>query len=139
MKIHSVEAFWLHVPLPAEKQHRSDFGHIEDEQVDALEHSSRGFAVLAVKGIELQSGAGVPVALPLDHVVLGVAPDAVLGPEGGRDFESIRRGQANQGIEDVGAVLGDRGLIADDPDPFALKGLGATLKEDVEALEDGRH
>lgn len=28
MKITSVEAVWLHVPLPAEQQHRSDFGHI---------------------------------------------------------------------------------------------------------------
>jgi len=28
VKITSVEAAWLHVPLPAEKQHRSDFGRI---------------------------------------------------------------------------------------------------------------
>ncbi len=28
MKIQSVEANWLHVPLPVEKQHRSDFGRI---------------------------------------------------------------------------------------------------------------
>ena len=28
MKIHSVDAVWLHVPLPAEKQHRSDFGQL---------------------------------------------------------------------------------------------------------------
>jgi L-alanine-DL-glutamate epimerase-like enolase superfamily enzyme len=28
VKIHSVEAVWLHVPLPAEKQHRSDFGQL---------------------------------------------------------------------------------------------------------------
>ena len=28
MKIQSVEAKWLHVPLPVEKQHRSDFGRI---------------------------------------------------------------------------------------------------------------
>ena len=28
MKISSVEALWLSVPLPAEKQHRSDFGRI---------------------------------------------------------------------------------------------------------------
>ena len=28
MKIQSVDAAWLHVPLPAEKQHRSDFGRI---------------------------------------------------------------------------------------------------------------
>ena len=28
MKISSVEAFWLSVPLPADKQHRSDFGRI---------------------------------------------------------------------------------------------------------------
>ncbi|MBK7644265.1 MAG: mandelate racemase/muconate lactonizing enzyme family protein [Planctomycetes bacterium] len=28
MKISSVEAVWLHVPLPAEKQHRSDFGQL---------------------------------------------------------------------------------------------------------------
>jgi L-alanine-DL-glutamate epimerase-like enolase superfamily enzyme len=28
VKIHSVDASWLHVPLPAAKQHRSDFGQI---------------------------------------------------------------------------------------------------------------
>ncbi|MBI5434395.1 MAG: mandelate racemase/muconate lactonizing enzyme family protein [Planctomycetes bacterium] len=28
MKIQSIEAAWLHVPLPADKQHRSDFGRI---------------------------------------------------------------------------------------------------------------
>jgi L-alanine-DL-glutamate epimerase-like enolase superfamily enzyme len=28
LKIESVDAVWLHVPLPAEKQHRSDFGRI---------------------------------------------------------------------------------------------------------------
>jgi L-alanine-DL-glutamate epimerase-like enolase superfamily enzyme len=28
VKIHSVDATWLHVPLPADKQHRSDFGQI---------------------------------------------------------------------------------------------------------------
>lgn len=28
MKIQSVEAAWLHVPLPAAQQHRSDFGHM---------------------------------------------------------------------------------------------------------------
>jgi len=26
MKIKSVEAFWVHIPIPPERQHTSDFG-----------------------------------------------------------------------------------------------------------------
>src|ERR1700724_2332131 len=27
MKIKSVEAYWVHIPIPPDKQHTSDFGH----------------------------------------------------------------------------------------------------------------
>ena len=70
-------------------RHRVDEGvdptanvlHIENQNVDILKHCLGRLASFAVKRIDWQAGLAIRGMISLDHVVLNVAPNAVLGSE----------------------------------------------------------
>jgi len=114
VKIHSVEAAWLHVPLPAEKQHRSDFGRItafdavlvsvrtEDgaigygEAKPAVGSSGNGAALVAIVTQEL-----APLLVGQDASGIGALGQRML--DGSRAALALRAGRAMP-------ILGRRGV-----------------------------
>src|SRR5205085_1519535 len=71
---------------------------IDQKRVEVLEHRRRRFAMFAVKTVDRNPESRMFVALPLDHIVLGLAEIAVLRAEEGmktkefaiRAFENFR-------------------------------------------------
>ena len=114
MKITSVEAAWLHVPLPAEKQHRSDFGRIaafdgvlvsvrtEDGSVGygeakpAVGSTGNGAALVAIVTQEL-----APLLVGQDASQIGALGQRML--DGSRVTLALRAGRAMP-------ILGRRGI-----------------------------
>ena len=114
MKIHSVDAVWLHVPLPAEKQHRSDFGQLrafdgvlvsvrtEDgligygEAKPAVGSSGNGAALVAIVRHEL-----APLVVGQDAAQIGALGARMLN--GVRSELALRAGRTMP-------ILGRRGV-----------------------------
>jgi L-alanine-DL-glutamate epimerase-like enolase superfamily enzyme len=114
LKIHSVDAVWLHVPLPAEKQHRSDFGRIsafdgvlvsvrtEDgaigygEAKPAVGSSGNGAALVAIVKQEF-----APLLIGADAAEIGALGQRMLN--GSRAALALRAGRAMP-------ILGRRGV-----------------------------
>ena len=114
MKIDSIEAAWLHVPLPAEKQHRSDFGQLRTfdgvlvtvrtadglvgygEAKPAVGSSGNGAALCAIVMNEL-----APLLLGQDAAQIGALGARMLN--GSRAELALRAGRAMP-------ILGRRGV-----------------------------
>jgi L-alanine-DL-glutamate epimerase-like enolase superfamily enzyme len=114
VKIHSVDAVWLHVPLPAEKQHRSDFGQLrafdgvlvsvrtEDgligygEAKPAVGSSGNGAALVAIVRHEL-----APLVVGQDAAQIGALGARMLN--GVRSELALRAGRTMP-------ILGRRGV-----------------------------
>jgi hypothetical protein len=111
----------------------ADIHDIEDEEVNVLEHGVGGFADFTVETVDRDLGAGVAVALPFDHVVLGVAPDAVLGAEGGGDIDLM----VEEDVEGVVVVAVYGGLVTDETDTLSVESGAAFFNQLVETGESG--
>jgi len=114
VKIDSIEAAWLHVPLPAEKQHRSDFGQLRTfdgvlvtvrtadglvgygEAKPAVGSSGNGAALCAIVMNEL-----APLLLGQDAAQIGALGARMLN--GSRAELALRAGRAMP-------ILGRRGV-----------------------------
>lgn len=93
--------------------------------------------MLSVKRMEPQPCSRVKVAFPLDHVVLGVAPDSVLGSKDSLNGESALPVKGKQTVENMDQPPRDRSLIADQTDPAAPDG-SAVIGEQAVESEKGR-
>ncbi len=78
---------------------------IDKQHVEAVHHLGRRPADLAVEAEYRDTVGRVGEIRGLDHVVLLVAAQAVLGPEGGCQLDAAG---ARQGVEAVGQLRGDR-------------------------------
>ena len=95
-----------------------DVLEVDHDHVHVLEHAGGGLARLGVERVDGQTGRAVRGVSGLDHVVLHVAPDAVLGPE--------ERGEADvgMGVHEIGRVpkrMVDGGLVADEADALSAE------------------
>ena len=101
--------------------HRVDVGvdarahvlQVDDEDVEAVEHGRGRLAEVAVQGMDGDVVGRMPRVRRLDHVVLDVRAEAVLGAEQGGQREVGRLPQPLRGVP-VRRV--DRGGVADEPD-----------------------
>lgn len=93
--------------------------------------------MLSVKRMEPQPCSRVKVAFPLNHVVLGVAPDSVLGSKDSLNGEGALPVVRKQTVENMNQPARDRSLIADQTDPAALEGAAVVGEQAVES-EKGR-
>ena len=106
-------------------QHRIDEGvitgphvlHVVDEGIDVGQHLGAGSQPFSIEAVHPQPGGGVPAVLHVDEV-LGVGPDAVLGPEQGGELEGARVVQGQHAVHQVG---GDRGRVRDEAEAAALE------------------
>ena len=92
-----------------------------------------GLARLAVERIHGQARLPVHAVRGLDHVVLHVAADAVLGPEEGRQAD------LRVGMDEVGGVaqgMVDRRLVADEPDPRIAQQVEPLVEQPLESEHD---
>jgi L-alanine-DL-glutamate epimerase-like enolase superfamily enzyme len=115
VKIQSVEADWLHVPLAAEKQHRSDFGHITAFDVVLVrvrtEDGSVGYG--EAKPAVGSSGNGSALVAIVEHELapLLVGQDAAqIGALGTAHAQRHARGAGAAARGRAMPILGRRGL-----------------------------
>ena len=85
--------------------------------------------MLAVKGVDGEASARISRALPFDHVVLGVAEQAVLGAKDRFDRDVFREEKVN----DVTQFAINRRLVAKQPKAFAAKLREALATNDVKS------
>ena len=156
MKIHSVDAVWLHVPLPAEKQHRSDFGQLrafdgvlvsvrtEDglvgygEAKPAVGSSGNGAALVAIVKNEL-----APLLVGQDAAQIGALEArmrngvrAELALRAGRAMPILgRRGVHQAAIAGVDLALWDLAGKARDCSVLAL--VGGACRPSIPAYASG--
>lgn len=156
MKIHSVDAVWLHVPLPAEKQHRSDFGQLrafdgvlvsvrtEDglvgygEAKPAVGSSGNGAALVAIVKQEL-----APLLVGQDAAQIGAlgarmlnGVRAELALRAGRTMPILgRRGVHQAAIAGVDLALWDLAGKARDCSVLAL--VGGACRPSIPAYASG--
>lgn len=156
MKIHSVEAAWLHVPLPAEAQHRSDFGRVtafdgvlvsvrtEDglvgygEAKPAVGSSGHGAALVAIVTQEL-----APLLVGQDASEIGALGQRMLNGSraslaalAGRAMPILgRRGVHQAAIAGVDLALWD--LLGKAHDCSVLALLGGACKASIPAYASG--
>lgn len=156
MKITSVEAAWLHVPLPAEKQHRSDFGRIaafdgvlvsvrtEDglvgygEAKPAVGSSGNGAALVAIVTQEL-----APLLVGQDSSAIGALGQrmlngtrAALATRAGRAMPVFgRRGIHQAALAGVDLALWD--LLGKRHDCSVLALLGGACRASIPAYASG--
>ena len=90
---------------------------IEDQDIDVRQHLGSRLFDLAVETVHGQAGGGVGPAVHLDPRRFRAA-QAVLGTEQG-DHAHARH--LAKDIDDVRALAVVRGVISDDPDPFAFE------------------
>ena len=122
-------------------RHRVDVGvdahadvlEVDDEHVEVAQHLGRRLARLAVQRVD-RHAADLVMGVPrLDHVVLHVGPEPVLGPEdSGEPCARVRQ----QPVGDVAQAGVHRGRVADDPDPAAVE---AVRRQQTVASEQQRH
>jgi len=156
VKIHSVDAVWLHVPLPAEKQHRSDFGQLrafdgvlvsvrtEDglvgygEAKPAVGSSGNGAALVAIVKQEL-----APLLVGQDASQIGAlgarmlnGVRAELALRAGRTMPILgRRGVHQAAIAGVDLALWDLAGKARDCSVLAL--VGGACRPSIPAYASG--
>jgi len=156
VKIQSVEAVWLHVPLPAEKQHRSDFGQLrafdgvlvslrtEDglvgygEAKPAVGSSGNGAALVAIVTQEL-----APLLVGQDAAQIGAlvarmqnGSRAELALRAGRPMPILgRRGVHQAAIAGVDLALWDLAGKARDCSVLAL--VGGACRPSIPAYASG--
>jgi len=156
VKIHSVEAAWLHVPLPAAIQHRSDFGQItafdgvlvsvrtEDgaigygEAKPAVGSSGNGAALVAIVKQEL-----APLLVGQDASEIGALSQrmlngsrAALALRAGRAMPILgRRGTHQSAIAGVDLALWD--LLGKVHDCSVLALLGGACRPSIPAYASG--
>jgi len=98
-------------------------------EVQPREHGIEGLSRFAIEAVERQAGAVVAVALPLNHVVLGVPPDPVLGAEHGAHIHA----GSQEVIEVVHQVRGDGGLVRHQAHALATHGVKALVNPYIQA------
>jgi L-alanine-DL-glutamate epimerase-like enolase superfamily enzyme len=156
VKITSVEAAWLHVPLPAEKQHRSDFGRIaafdgvlvsvrtEDgligygEAKPAVGSSGNGAALVAIVTQEF-----APLLVGQDSSAIGAQGQrmlngtrAALAQRAGRAMPILgRRGIHQAALAGVDLALWD--LLGKRHDCSVLALLGGACRPSIPAYASG--
>ena len=156
MKIHSVEAAWLHVPLPVEKQHSSDFGRIsafdavlvsvrtEDgligygEAKPAVGSSGNGAALVAIVTQEL-----APLLVGQEASEIGMLASrmlngsrAALAQRAGRAMPILgRRGIHQSAIAGVDLALWD--ILGKAHDCSVLTLLGGACRPSIPAYASG--
>jgi len=156
VKIQSVEASWLHVPLPAEKQHRSDFGRITafdgvlvcvrsegglvgyGEAKPAVGSSGSGAALAAIVNHEL-----APLLVGQDASQIGAlngrmlnGPRATLAARAGRAMPILgRRGVHQSAIAGVDLALWD--LLARSRGCSVLALIGGACRPSIPAYASG--
>jgi len=156
VKIQSVEADWLHVPLPAGQQHRSDFGHItafdgvlvrvrgEDGSVGwgeakpAVGSSGNGAALVAIVEQEL-----APLLLGQDAAQIALLGQrmlngsrAALAQRAGRAMPILgRRGLHQAAIAGVDLALWD--LLGKAHDCSVLALVGGAFRPSIPAYASG--
>lgn len=156
MKIHSVEAAWLHVPLPAEQRHRSDFGRIAafdgvlvsvrtddgavgwGEAKPAVGSSGSGAALVAIVKGEL-----APLLVGQDPCEIGALGQrmlngsrAALAQRAGRAMPILgRRGIHQAAIAGVDLALWD--LLGKRHDCSVLALLGGAARPSIPAYASG--
>ncbi len=156
MKIQSVEANWLHVPLPVEKQHRSDFGRItafdgvlvtvrtEDgaigygEAKPAVGSAGNGAAIATIVTEEL-----APLLVGQDASEIGAlwqrmlnGSRAALAMRAGRAMPILgRRGVHQSAIAGVDLALWD--LLGKSHDCSVLALVGGACRPSIQAYASG--
>jgi hypothetical protein len=91
----------------------SDVLQIDEEDVEGVEHLLGQPACIAVEAPDPKAPLGVLDMVRLDHVVLSIRQEAVLGPEGAGRPHARRR----QRVEGVGEIGGHGGRVREDGDP----------------------
>jgi len=89
--------------------------------------------------MEPQPSARVKVAFPLNHIVLGVAPDAMLRTEDSLNCEGALPVIGKQTVKNMNQPPRDGSLIADQTDPAALDGAAVIGKQSVKTQKRGGH
>jgi len=156
VKIQGVDAVWLHVPLPVEQQHRSDFGRLtafdgvlvrvrsEDglvgygEAKPAVGSSGNGAALVAIVNQEL-----APLLVGQDASQIGAlngrmlnGSRATLAARAGRTMPILgRRGVHQSAIAGVDLALWD--LLAKAHDCSVLALLGGACRPSIQAYASG--
>lgn len=156
MKIHSVDAVWLQVELPASKQHRSDFGRIthfdsvlvrvrgEDGQFGygeakpAVGSSGNGAALVAIVNQEL-----APLLVGQESAQIGAlfsrmqnGSRAALAQRAGRAMPILgRRGVHQSAIAGVDLALWD--LLGKQHDCSVLALIGGACRPSIPAYASG--
>ena len=103
---------------------------VDHERINIGEHLGPGFARLSVKAVHRQARTGVAETFPLDHVVLRLTEDAVLGSEERGELE-LPRSHADGDRVLQSAV--DRGGMHHKPDARALEVTGPERVDEIEA------
>ena len=112
---------------------RADILQVDDKHIDVGQHLAHGFARVAVERVDGNAPHGVARMRGLDHVVLHVRAETVLGPEEGRDRHAAHRHEA---VDDMDELVVDRGGIRDDANPAPPQARG---RQQMRGPERDRH
>lgn len=108
---------------------------VGEQDIEGVHHLGRGVAHVPVETEHGDLVLRIQVVLRLDHVVLFVAPHAVLGAEGGGHLQVVA---PDQGIEGVLAAVSDRRRMSEKGDPPAAQG-GAPGRIQDELVDSEQH
>ena len=105
---------------------------VDQQDVEGVHHGVGRAADFAIEAEHRDLVDGIAEIRALDHVVLLVTAQAVLGAEGGGEIQ-VRQG--GQGVEGVGEVLRHRGRVGQQGDASASQrgAQGGVLQQAVEA------
>jgi hypothetical protein len=101
---------------------RADILQIDHEHVEAFQHLCRGLARLTVKRVQRDAPPVVAAVFRLDHVLLDVGAESVLGAENRREPRARMR---REGVGDMRELMIDRRRVADDADALAIEDTGS--------------
>ena len=105
---------------------------VDHERIDIGEHLRPGFSRFSVQAVNRQARTMVAKTLPLDHVVLRLTEDAVLGAEERGELK-LPRSHADGDRMFQSAV--DRGGMHYKPDTRAFEVTGPARVDEIEAGE----
>ena len=101
---------------------------VEHQDVGFRQHGPGGPPCLPVQAVKRQLRVRIPVTLPLHHVVLGLAVNAVLRAH---DRNQVDPGMLPEEVDDVAEAGVHRGGVGDDGDPLSGRQVQPSVQEEV--------
>ena len=101
---------------------------VEHQDVGVRQHGPGGPPCLPVQAVKRQIRVRIPITLPLHHVVLGLAVNAVLGAH---DRNQVDLGMLPEEVDDVAEAGVHRGGVGDDGDPLSGHQVQPSVQKEV--------